>query len=41
MDIKIIKVGDLKCNCYILEIEDKVLVIDPGAEYEKIKKELL
>ena len=40
MDIKIIKVGDLKCNCYILEIEDKVLVIDPGAEYEKIKKEL-
>ena len=41
MDIKIIKVGDLKCNCYILNIDNKVLVIDPGAEYEKIKKELV
>ena len=40
MNIKTIKVGDLKCNCYILDIDNKVLVIDPGDEYEKIKKEL-
>ena len=40
MKIKNIKVGYLKCNCYILESDNNVLVIDPGDEYEKIKKEL-
>lgn len=40
MNIKIIKVGYLKCNCYILEKGDNVLVIDPGDEYDKIKQEL-
>ena len=40
MNIKIIKVGYLKCNCYILEKDDNVLVIDPGDEYQKIKEEI-
>ena len=40
MKINNLKVGDLQCNCYILEINNKVLVIDPGDEYEKIKHEL-
>ena len=32
--------GSLDENCYILEIQGKQLVIDPGSEYPKIKKEL-
>ena len=40
MNIKKIEVGYLKCNCYILEIDNKVLIVDPGDEYLKIKKEL-
>lgn len=38
MDIKIIKVGYLETNCYILIKNGKCLVIDPGDDYEKIKK---
>lgn len=38
MKIKNIKVGYLECNCYILEINNKVLVIDPGDDYNKIKE---
>lgn len=30
MKIDVIKVGKLECNCYILEIDEKVLIIDPG-----------
>lgn len=37
MKIDNIKVGFLRTNCYILTINNKCLVIDPGAEYEKIK----
>lgn len=40
MKITNIKVGYLQCNCYILEIDNKVLIVDPGDEYNKIKKEL-
>jgi len=36
MNIEVVKVGKLECNCYILEINNKVLVIDPGDDYEKI-----
>lgn len=36
MNIEIVKVGNLRCNCYLLEIDNKVLVIDPGDEGEKI-----
>ena len=36
MKIEKIKVGELQCNCYLLEKENNYLLIDPGAEYEKI-----
>ena len=36
MKIDVIKVGMLRCNCYLLEINNKVLVIDPGDEVDKI-----
>lgn len=40
MNIKVIKVGYLKCNCYILNKGNNVLIIDPGDEYPKIKDEI-
>ena len=36
MKIEIIKVGKLRCNCYILDINNDILVIDPGDEASKI-----
>ena len=36
MKIEIIKVGELECNCYLLDIINKVLVIDPGDNSDKI-----
>ena len=36
MNIKIVKVGILETNCYILENEKECLVIDPGDESIKI-----
>ena len=38
--LKIIKVGYLECNCYIIEKNNKVLIVDPGDEYDKIKPNL-
>lgn len=38
MNITKIKVGYLKCNCYLLEKENDCLLIDPGDDYEKIKE---
>lgn len=39
MKIKLIKVGELRTNCYIIEnIMSEILIIDPGAEFEKIKE---
>ena len=40
MEIKRVVVGYLECNCYLLYINNEVLVIDPGDEYKKIKREL-
>lgn len=40
MNIKCVIVGLYRCNCYILEKDNKVLVIDPGDNYPKIKKEI-
>ena len=40
MQVITVKVGVLKTNCYILVNNDKCLVIDPGDEYLKIKKEI-
>jgi glyoxylase-like metal-dependent hydrolase (beta-lactamase superfamily II) len=36
MKIDIVKVGYLETNCYILDIDNHVLVIDPGDEFDKI-----
>ena len=36
MKIEKVVVGDLSENCYILDINNKVLVIDPGDWYDKI-----
>lgn len=36
MKIDVVKVGMLECNCYLLEINNKVLVIDPGDEADRI-----
>lgn len=40
MKVKVIKVGYLECNCYILEKDGKALIIDPGDDYNKIKAEI-
>lgn len=37
MNISYIKVGLLKCNCYLLEKDNECLLIDPGDDYEMIK----
>lgn len=37
MKIKNIKVGLLKCNCYLIEKNNKCLLIDPGDDLEKIE----
>lgn len=36
MKIDMVKVGRLECNCYILGIDNKVLVVDPGDDVDKI-----
>lgn len=41
MKIDILKVGYLATNCYILEKENKVLLIDPGDESNKILDKLI
>ncbi len=40
MEIKILKVGYLQTNCYILTKGTSTIIIDPGDEAEKIKKEI-
>lgn len=36
MKIEKVVVGNLNTNCYILDINDKVLVVDPGDDFDKI-----
>ena len=36
MNIKIVVVGDLKTNCYIIEKGNTCLIIDPGADFNLI-----
>ena len=36
MNIEIVKVGFLQTNCYILSIDNNVLIIDPGDDYNNI-----
>lgn len=38
MNIKCIKVGYLRCNCYLIEKQDEYLLIDPGDDLEKIEE---
>ena len=38
MNITKIIVGELETNCYLIEKDNNCLLIDPGAEYYKIKK---
>lgn len=38
MDIKVIKVGPLETNCYILTIDNESIIIDPGDDFDKIKE---
>ena len=40
MDIKVIKVGPLETNCYILTINNESIIIDPGDDFNKIKKSI-
>lgn len=40
MKIKTIKTGVLRANCYLLKKGDKVLVIDPGDDFDKINNEI-
>lgn len=40
MKIEKVVVGYLEENCYILEKDNKVLIIDPGDEEEKIKEKI-
>lgn len=37
MNIKIISVGELETNCYIIENDNECIIIDPGAEAIKIE----
>lgn len=40
MNIKVVVVGYLDTNCYILEKGNSVLIIDPGADSDVIKSEI-
>lgn len=40
MKIEIVKVGNLECNCYLLEKDGKILIIDPGNDVDKIINEI-
>ena len=36
-----IEVGELQCNCYLIEKNNTYLLVDPGDEYQKILKLLI
>lgn len=38
MRVNKIEVGELRCNCYLLEQNGEALLVDPGDELEKIEK---
>ncbi len=38
MDIDCIKLGFLRCNCYLVGVNNKYLLIDPGDDYNKLKE---
>lgn len=38
MNIKTIQVGPLETNCYILELNNECIIVDPGDDFNKIKE---
>lgn len=40
MEIKCVVVGNLETNCYILNKDGYVIIIDPGDDFNKIKNEI-
>ncbi len=38
MKVETIEVGELSTNCYLLDINNKVVIVDPGDDFFKIKK---
>lgn len=40
MQVKILKVGMLRTNCYIVSNDDKCLIIDPGDDFKEIDNSL-
>lgn len=40
MKIESFQVGELRCNCYLLEKNNEYLIIDPGDDYWQIKERI-
>ena len=40
LKVKRVITGELEENCYILEKDGSSIIIDPGSDFEKIKKEI-
>lgn len=38
--LKRLIVGKLQSNCYLLEINEKIIIIDPGSDFELIKENI-
>lgn len=38
MNIKVIPVGPLETNCYVLEKDNEIIIIDPGDDFSKIEQ---
>ena len=40
MKIETLVVGYLDTNCYLLEIDNEIVIIDPGDDFYKIKEKI-
>ncbi len=40
MKIETIQVGELKTNCYLIIVNDKCIIVDPGSDFEIIKNKI-
>ena len=40
MNVERLIVGDIDTNCYIVNIDDEYIIIDPGDDFSKIKEHL-
>ena len=38
MQIKTLQLGELQTNCYILEKNNEIIIIDPADNFNEIKK---